>query len=470
MKIVKRLVVVLVVLGLIVFFGVPFLLGTSWAKDQIQESMAKETGRDVEIGGVKFSWFSGLQVFDVTVQQLQPGNAAEGPLFKLASLNLEVGIGDVLKKKINVKDFTVDEPRIVVVREADGTWNFGDLLDRPSEDDPTGSGGGKGKKPPAGGGGKDDAGKGPDVSAKLRIRDGNILVIDKSLGTRVEFQGIDTNATWTNGKLVLDMGGILNGGDVSLKAEMDLSQEKPPFTVKEFRIDGTTLGTNLAALGAFIPVMGVQPQTASGTIRFSLSDVSGRGFSKKDLRESLSAAGGVQLEGGVLASGAIAQLVNLLTGGEGAEGISVKLLGSTFSIADGKITTKDLKIEGKNFDLRLEGWTNLGGKIDYTVTASRLDELIGKNAKLKEYLGEDGTMPLRLTGTLDSPKLEINLEGAVRGAIDAGIEKGIGNLFGGDDDDEDEKKKRRKKNRKKNREAVPDAPEVPEVPEVPEEK
>ena len=43
-KFLKRLIVVLLILGLLVFFGVPYLLGTGWAKEHIQTAMAKETG------------------------------------------------------------------------------------------------------------------------------------------------------------------------------------------------------------------------------------------------------------------------------------------------------------------------------------------------------------------------------------------------------------------------------------------
>jgi len=239
---------------------------------------------------------------------------------------------------------------------------------------------------------------------------------------------------------------------------MDLSQDPAPFTVKELLIDEATMGTNLAQLGLFLPLMGDRPQTASGTIRFSMNDLSGRGFTLDDLSKSLTAKGGLTLSGGVVSSGAISQLVSLLTGGEATEGISIKLLGSSFEIADGRIRTRDMKIEGRNFDLKLEGWTDLAGNIEYAVSASRLDELIGKNAKLKEYLGKDGTLPLKLTGTVSSPKFEIDLEGAMQGAIDTGIEKGLGRLFGNDDDEDEKKdrKKKRKKNRKKNQDPVPE--------------
>ncbi|MEN8151685.1 MAG: AsmA family protein, partial [Planctomycetota bacterium] len=286
MKFLKWLIVVLLLVGLIVFFGVPLLVGTTWAKENIRTAMAQETGREVSIGSVSFSWFSGLAVSEVTVHQSQPEFEKEGPLFHLGSLKLEVGIRDVLAKKINVEEFSIVEPRIVVVRDADGRFNFDDLMKKPGEEpapapEPSGEDG--------------TPGKAPEVEAKLNIREGRVLYIDVPLGTRVEMDDIDTTATWVNGKLVMDMGFLLNGGDVSMKGNLDLSQDPAPFHLEEMVIDEATLGTNLAALAYFLPVLGKDPQTASGKLRFSLKDVSGEGFTLKQLAQSLNANGGLNL-------------------------------------------------------------------------------------------------------------------------------------------------------------------------------
>ena len=91
-----------------------------------------------------------------------------------------------------------------------------------------------------------------------------------------------------------------------------------------------------------------------------------------------------------------------------------------------------MKIETGMFDLRMSGWTNLRGRMDYTLSVSRLDAFIERNPKLKEYLGKDGTVPIKLTGFMDSPKLEFDTDAAIKGAIDVGIEKGLDRLRGTD--------------------------------------
>ena len=74
-----RLLIFIVVLAAAVFFGLPPLLGTNWAREKIRSSMEKSTGRKVEIGSVSFSWANGLAVRDVKMDQKegQPTNLPE---------------------------------------------------------------------------------------------------------------------------------------------------------------------------------------------------------------------------------------------------------------------------------------------------------------------------------------------------------------------------------------------------------
>jgi AsmA protein len=440
MKFIKRLLIGIVVLGLIVFFGVPALVGTTWAKDKVKSSLEKETGREVTLGEVSFSWFDGLTVSDVSVAQKAPEHAKEGPLFSMGKMSLRVGIGDVLKKKISVEEFTIEKPKIVVIRDADGRFNFQDLMDRPSKEKPD-------VEP------KD--GKGPEIAARLDIEKGDVLYIDVPFGTRVEMAGIDTQATWVNGRLELDMTFNLNGGKAVVKGGLDLSKDPAPFELEEFTIDGATLDANLAQLGLFLPLMGDKPQKAGGTVGFSLTDLSGIGFTLGELANSLTAKGDIKVEGGLVASGVVSQITSLLTGGKSGDGLDFKLFGSSFTIANGRIETKDMKLEGKSFNLGLSGWTDLNGNIDYRISVSKLDDLLAKNKKIKDWMGKDGLVPLHLTGTLSSPQVAVDLEGAIQGAIDSGIERGLDSLLGGkkDDDEDDEEKKRKKRERRKKKEA-----------------
>lgn len=444
MKVLKIVIAVLVLLLVAGYFGVPYLLETSWAREKVRKSLAEKTGRDVEVGEIAFGWTSGLTVSSVTVKQ-KPGDYQEaGPLFQLDELHLSVGLSDILDKTIHVDELTVDEPKIVIVRDRNGRFNFSDLLAKPSEAPAPGP-----EPAPAPGGGEEGGGKGgagAKVTARLDIRGGTILYIDEPLGTRVEAKGIDAEGHWNDGKLSLDLTCDLNGGKVKLLADSDLSAKPAPFTVKEFTIDGAEFGTNLAALGLFLPLAGESPQEASGTLAFSLQDLTGRGFDLEALRKTLSANGKIRLKGGALVSGPVTQLYSALqglgagdlsalaagaTGGGGEKKLGVQLLTSNFRIEDGKIRTDDMKLDGAGISLTLSGWTSLDGHIDYKVLADGLDDLLAKNEKLAQYLGEDGKLPLGFTGTLSNPKFTVDVESAAKKAIEGEIEKRIGDKIPG---------------------------------------
>lgn len=442
MKILKIVIGVLVLLLVAGYFGVPYLLETSWAREKVRKSLAEKTGRDVEVGDIAFGWTSGLTVSSVTVKQKPGDDAKDGPLFSLGKLHLSVGLSDILDKTIHVDEFTVEEPKIVIIRDRNGRFNFADLLEKPSEEtgpapSPAPEGGGE-----SGGGG----GSGTKVTARLDISNGTVLYIDEPLGTRVEAKGIDATGLWSDGELTLDLACDLNGGKVKLSADSDLSVMPAPFTVKEFTIDGSDFGTNLAALGLFLPLAGESPQEASGTLTFSLKDLTGKGFDLEALRRTLTAKGDIQLKGGALVSGPVTQLYSALQGlgagdlsalaagaaeGGGGKKLGVQLFTSTFRIEDGKILTDDMKLDGAGISLTLSGWTSLDGHIDYKVVADQLDELLAKNKQLADALGKDGTLPLGFTGTLASPKFAVDVESAAKKAIEGEIEKRIGDKLPG---------------------------------------
>lgn len=421
-KFLKWVLIILVVILVAGYFGVPALLGTDWAREKIRVAMADETGRDVELGAISFGWTSGLTVSDVRVGQKAGDSDADGPLFVLDGLSLSVGWKDLLDKKISVDDLTVKGPRIVIVRDKNGRLNIEDLLDRPSKPSETPDG---------------ERGKGPAVAATLQIEDGTILFIDQKLGTRVEASGIHMDATWNSGKLTLDSDFDLNGGAVTVKAAADLSKQPSPFTVDELKIDGATFSGDLATLAPFIPLMGDKPQDASGTLGFELKGLSAAGFDMESLKRTLTGSGSMSLAGGALVSGPVTQIysalkaigagdLSALAAGGDSEALGINLLQSTFEIADGKVKTRDMNLDGAGIDLALTGWTSLDGQVDYKIRAADLDKLLASNAGIKKYVGDSGGLPLEFTGSLESPRIGVDVESALKGAAGQFIEEKLG--------------------------------------------
>jgi AsmA protein len=184
-KFLKWVFILIVVVGVGGYFGIPALLGTGFAHEQVRQAMADGTGREVELGQISFGWMSGLTVSNVTVKQKAGDFAEEGPLFTLEGLSLDLGWKQILNKKIEVSDLTVDGPSIVIIRDKNGRFNFDDLLEKSAEEKPD-----------------TPSGTAPPVTVHLFINDGRVLFIDQKVGTRVEMEDFDARAEWKEARRV----------------------------------------------------------------------------------------------------------------------------------------------------------------------------------------------------------------------------------------------------------------------------
>ena len=57
-KFIRVVILIALILALVVYFGVPLLLKTGWAREKVQTALAENTGRDVQVGSISFNWFS----------------------------------------------------------------------------------------------------------------------------------------------------------------------------------------------------------------------------------------------------------------------------------------------------------------------------------------------------------------------------------------------------------------------------
>jgi len=95
------------------------------AKPQIEESL----GRTIRVGEVQTGFFPTLSVHvpEVAIE----GAEGEPPLLSLSSVDVEVALWQAiftLGKKLEIRDIRLREPRIVILRRADGSLSIDDLL------------------------------------------------------------------------------------------------------------------------------------------------------------------------------------------------------------------------------------------------------------------------------------------------------------------------------------------------------
>jgi hypothetical protein len=110
---------------LLIFTIGGFLVVPQVLRGVLTGRVATSLHRPVTVGTIRFNPFTlRLQVNDLLVA----GHGNEKPLAAFAHLDLRAGWSSPFRIKPIVKELTLDEPVINVVRKADGTFNFSDLL------------------------------------------------------------------------------------------------------------------------------------------------------------------------------------------------------------------------------------------------------------------------------------------------------------------------------------------------------
>jgi AsmA protein len=132
MKRILRILAVAVVLLLVVALALPFLVDANQFRPLLQTKLSGALGREVTLGGLQLSIFSGaVTASDVSI--------ADDPAFSkmpfLRAKTLAIGVDLmplILSRKLNVTGITVQNPEIDLIQTPAGEWNFSNLGAKPS--------------------------------------------------------------------------------------------------------------------------------------------------------------------------------------------------------------------------------------------------------------------------------------------------------------------------------------------------
>ncbi len=156
----------------------PFVINLDTYIPQITSSASKAIGRQVSISHLRLTILSGLgvELKGVTVQEKVP---AKAPFISVKDISVGVNLLPLLKKEISVSKVVLDKPDINIIRYANGTYNFSDLLQKPAPQKPEQS---TQAKPAASSG--IPAGFSLD---KLEIADGTVTMTDSGHGKQKQY-------------------------------------------------------------------------------------------------------------------------------------------------------------------------------------------------------------------------------------------------------------------------------------------
>jgi len=174
----------IVVLLLLIILALPLFINANQFKPTLETQLATALGRQVGIGDISLSIFSGgVTVSDVSI--------ADDPAFSkspfLTTKSLSVGVELlplIFSKKLEVRSLTVKDPEVNLIHGPNGTWNYSSL------------GGAKSaSKTPAPSSGGAPAGEAMSVG-KLSIENGKIIVSGAGSSAKPSiYQNVDLEAS-----------------------------------------------------------------------------------------------------------------------------------------------------------------------------------------------------------------------------------------------------------------------------------
>ena len=125
----KILVAVAVVFGLLVVAAIAaaVFIDANQFRPALAAQLTQALGRRVEIGNLKVSWLAGgVAAEDVVI--LDDPEFSKAPFVSAKSVSIGVDVWPLIaQRSLRVESFTLDRPRVALLRASNGTWNFSSL-------------------------------------------------------------------------------------------------------------------------------------------------------------------------------------------------------------------------------------------------------------------------------------------------------------------------------------------------------
>jgi AsmA protein len=127
---IKRIWITLATVGVVLLVGLlvlQHLLDADTYRGRIEAALSNSLGRTVQLGHLSFSIFSGSLIAAAPA-------IADDPAFSnqpfLTAKDTRIGIETgafLLHRELHIRSFTIDQPRIMLARAENGTWNYSTL-------------------------------------------------------------------------------------------------------------------------------------------------------------------------------------------------------------------------------------------------------------------------------------------------------------------------------------------------------
>ncbi len=269
---------------IVVGVALTVLVKTQITPEKVRETLLpiaeKSLNRDVDFGAIQIGLFSGISVADLKVMQKSGG----GEFFSVGSVEFHYQLWPLLKGQVVVDQILFDHPKINVIRFADGTFNFSDLLipsDPVEKTDKNQNG--PVDKP------ENSTTKALNLLVKeINLKDGELFYVDRFKNDRAPFRyalkklNFKARQMTLDSSFPVDLSAVINGSNIDISGNYDFSSHAGDLTVHLAPLDliqfapyyrdyiPGKLGSALLSLNIEVDV---QPEVISSKGKITLDNV-----------------------------------------------------------------------------------------------------------------------------------------------------------------------------------------------------
>lgn len=221
MKILGVVCGVIVLLVIVVVILAKVLITPERVKETVLPVAEEALQRKVELGEIKVSLFSGIELHSLKIYEVDNQDV----FVSTDLVRLKYQLLPLLAMKVVIDEVRLERPQIRVVRQADGQFNFSDMLGKDGESAEAGDQEPKAVSEPAA---SSDASAISLLVSQVRLLDGELLFIDQVLNEkapyRFEVKGLQASANGITltGSVPIHLEFVVNESKFSLDGEADL--------------------------------------------------------------------------------------------------------------------------------------------------------------------------------------------------------------------------------------------------------
>lgn len=357
----------LLLVPLVLWSVLLLIVPTDWARARLEKALCDATGRAVRLSAVRLGFFGGLRLKNLEMGEADPANA---PWLRIEELRIDVGLATLLCSRCaspSVVEAVGVELR--VHRRADGTLEFGDLLQGSTDSKATHSSS------------RTDA-----APVEIRLSRAKLDVVDEPSDTHLEFHDLQGRATWRGRSVsVPELRGKLNGGTVSFSGSLERG-DSPAFEAN-LQAKSVDLGVGMNALTYAAPMLAGAPSRLTGTLDLAIY-ARAHGSTSEEIERSLAGQGSIELRGVALDQSKIVAEIGKIAAIPAEERIGA--VSGAFVIGDRRVSGNDWTLTLANLPIVFSGSTDFDGRLDYIVRCDPLTDRIPDDVRqmLSELPGD----------------------------------------------------------------------------------